>query len=142
MALTGLDSVKPIRDYFAERQIELSDFEPDDALVKVAAGAAGPRAPKLMRRGQQEFLIYHPHSTADDDQHTRPDDSRTAALTMDLRGATGSYAVEWYRATDGLAQAGEAVSGGDWRELVAPWKGHDCIVRLVVLEPTPARNEH
>lgn len=130
-ALTGLDSVKPIRDYFADRQIELSDFEPNDALVRDAAGAAGNRTPKLMSRSQQEFLIYHPNASADDDQHTRPDDSRSAALSVNLRGASGTYAVEWYRAADGVAQAGQPIAGGDWRELVAPWKGQDAIVRLL-----------
>jgi hypothetical protein len=129
-ALTGLDSVKPIRDYFEQRRIELSDFEPHDALVKDAAGAVGVRAPKLMSRGEQEFLIYHPHA-AEDDQHARPLDSRVATVAIDLRNATGSFAVEWYRAADGVAQAGEPVSGGDWRELVAPWQGHDCVVRIL-----------
>ena len=42
-ALTGLDSVRPIRDYFEQRRIELSDFEPNDALVKGAREAAGVR---------------------------------------------------------------------------------------------------
>lgn len=31
--LTGLDSVRFIRDYFASREIELSGFEPDHSLV-------------------------------------------------------------------------------------------------------------
>jgi len=45
--------------------------------------------------------------------------------------ATGWYAVEWYRAADGAAQAAAPVAGGAWRELVSPWKGHDGVVRLV-----------
>lgn len=128
--LTGLDSVRPIRDYFEQRRIELSDFEPNDALVKGAGEATRVRAPKLMRRGTREFLIYHPHA-AEDGQHARPVDSQAAALAVDLRNTTGIFAVEWYRAADGAAQAGEPISGGDWRELVAPWKGHDCVVRLL-----------
>ncbi|MBM3335503.1 hypothetical protein FJY63_12655, partial [Candidatus Sumerlaeota bacterium] len=132
-ALTGLDSVRPIRDYFEQRRIELSDFDPNDALVKGARDAAGVRAPKLMNRGRQEFLIYHPHA-ADDGQHASPQDSQTAALVVDLRNATGLYSVEWYRAADGAAQAGDQISGGDWRNLVAPWKGRDCVVRLLALE--------
>lgn len=128
-ALKGLDSVKPICEYFIKRQIELSDFEPNDALVKDVAGAAGIRAPRLMSRGKQEFLIYHPH-VAEDGQHARPRDAQTVAVAVDLRKATGTYAVEWYRAADGIAQASEPISGGGWRQLTALWKGHDCIVQL------------
>ena len=111
-------------------ELELSDFDPHDALVKDARGAEGIRAPKLMHRGRKEFLIYHPHA-AEDAQHARPIDATAAALVIDLRNAAGSYAVEWYRASDGAAQTGAPVRGGDWRELVAPWTGHDCVVRLV-----------
>jgi len=129
LALTGLDSVRPIRDYFAARQLELADFQPNDAMVKDATGASGVRAPKLMSRGQDEFLIYHPHA-AEDAQHARPRDSTAAALSVDLRGTTASYSVEWYRAADGQARAGQSVPGGDWRALAAPWSGADVVVRL------------
>lgn len=134
-ALTGLDSVKAIHDFFQQRRIELSDFEPSDALVRDAHGAAGIRAPKLMSRGRKEFLIYHPHA-AEDDQHARPDDTSAAGLNVDLRNTSGMYSIEWYRAADGVAQQGAPISGGEWRELVAPWKGNDCVVRLVQLEST------
>jgi hypothetical protein len=137
-ALTGLDSVKPIRDYFEKRQIELSDFVPNDALVKDAAGATGVRAPKLMSRGQTEILIYHPHAAADQ-QHARPLETQTVALLVDLRKMPGRFSVEWYRAEDGLSKIGEPVKGGEWRELVAPWKGYDCVVRL--LADTPETKE-
>lgn len=128
-ALTGLDSVRPIRDFFVQRQIELSDFEPNDALVKDAAGATAVRAPKLMSRGREEFLIYHPHAAADE-QHARPHDSTAAALSVDLRGTSGSYTIEWYRAADGQVRADPPIAGGDWRELAAPWIGADVVVRL------------
>jgi hypothetical protein len=133
-ALTGLDSVVYIRDYFEKRAIDLALFEPDHALVKDRAGAEGARVPKLMRRGRVEFLIYHPHA-AEDGQRARPIDSQAAALAVDLRNTAGTFAVEWYRAADGASQAGDSISGGDWRNLVAPWKGHDCVVRLLALEP-------
>lgn len=132
-ALTGLDSVKPIRDYFATRRIELSEFNPCDALVKDAAGARGIRAPKMIARGKEEFLIYHPHA-AEDDQRARPRETQTAAVVVDLRGAKGMFAVEWYRAADGVVHAGRTITGGDWRQLTAPWQGHDCVVRLRLQE--------
>ena len=57
--LAGLDSVRPIRDYFEVRNIELSDFEPDHNLITNPNGAADVAARKLMRQGQDEFL-YRP----------------------------------------------------------------------------------
>jgi len=133
--LTGLDSVKAIRDYFEQRHIELSDFEPDDALVKDAAGATGASAPKLTRRRHAEFLIYHPDAApALDAQHTQPAADKPAGLVVDLSAAGGEFSVEWMRAADGVVQAGEPVSGGGQRPLVAPWKGQDCVVRLLQRE--------
>jgi hypothetical protein len=129
-ALRGLDSVRHIRDYFEKRAIELSDFEPDHALASDLDGGTGVRAPKLMRRGQKEFLIYHPNA-ADDGKEAKVDAARTARLRLDLRGAAGRFAVEWYRAEDGKSQAGGEVSGGDWRELIAPWTSADVVVRLL-----------
>jgi len=82
-----------------------------------------------MRRGHDEFLIYHPNAAANG-RDAQVDATKAARLKVDLRAAQGTFTVEWYRATDGVAQAGEAVSGGDWRDLNSPWKGHDCVVRL------------
>ena len=130
-ALDGLDSVKFIRDYFAARHIELSDFEPNDALVKDADGATGARAPKLAHRAHTEWLIYHPHASADDDQHTRPAAGRAARLAVDLRTVRGEFTIEWFRAADGETKAGSEISGGAWRDLTAPWPGADVVVRLL-----------
>ena len=129
--LTGLDSVKHIRDYFESRHIELSDFRPDDALVKDAGGATGARAPKLTRRGQAEFLIYHPHAAADD-QHTRPIADKAAGVIVDLGAASGTFAVEWFRADNRASQTDANITGGQSHTLHAPWKGVDCIVRLML----------
>jgi hypothetical protein len=127
--LTGLDSVRPIRDYFAVRKIELSNFEPDHALASDGNGVKGVRAPKLMRRGWDEFLVYHPNA-ADDGQNARPDAIRKARIKLDLKAAKGTFAVEWYRAEDGTAHDGGTVKGGQVVELVAPWAGHDVVLRL------------
>lgn len=127
--LTGLDSVLFIRDYFTQRGIELSDFEPDHALVKDSDGAEGIRSPKLMRRGHQEFLIYHPNAAADG-KDARVDVVKTPGVVVDLSAASGRFAVEWYRVTDGTAQLGGIIGAGKLRTLRSPWHGEDCVVRL------------
>lgn len=129
-ALTGLDSVRRIRDYFDSRRIELSDFTPDDALVEDADGAKGVRAPKLTRRKHDEFLIYHPNAAADG-QQARPAADRTASAIVDLGTSSIIYSVEWLRADTGATQAGAAITGGGKHTLRAPWSGVDCVLRLV-----------
>lgn len=128
--LRGLDSTPHIRNFFAERGIDLSDFEPDQKLVRDEAETHATRFPKLMRRDRREFLIYHPNA-ADDGREARVDDTRTPSVTLDLRTAEGRFAVEWYRACDGAAQAGESVEGGKQQALISPWRGHDCVVWLI-----------
>ena len=132
-ALTGLDSVRPIRDYFEQRRIELSDFEPNDALVKDADGARGARAPKLTRRAQTEYLIYHPHVAADD-QQTRPIADKKAGVIVDMTAAHGRFTVEWFRADNGDSRAGAEINGGQAHTLRAPWPGVDCVLRLRLVE--------
>jgi hypothetical protein len=136
--LTGLDSVRFIRDYFEQRAIDLGDFKPAHALVADAnANAAdnasdrqAPGTPRLMRRGDDELLIYHPHAAAGE-QAAQVDATQAARIRLDLRSVQGSFSVEWYRADDGQSQNGEEVMAGEWRELTAPWIGTDVVVRLV-----------
>lgn len=128
-ALTGLDSVRPIRDYFESRGIALSDFEPEHKLVGDADGAKDARAPRLMRRGLVEFLIYHPNA-ASDGQDAQVDATRAARLRVDLSQARGRFAVEWYRAEDGKAEEGGSIDGGKAVELAAPWPGADVVLRI------------
>lgn len=127
--LTGLDSVRFIRDYFAGREIELSGFEPDQSLVSDPDGGQDARAPKLMRRAYEEFLVYHPNAAADG-REAKPQSKRMARLRLDLRQAVGPLTAEWYRAEDGMAQRGEHVAGGKEVALTAPWPGHDVVLRL------------
>jgi hypothetical protein len=128
--LVGLDCVRFIRDYFSTRGLELSDFEPSQDLVTDAAGGTGGRAPRLMRRGQAEFLVYHPHATSDD-RHARVQPEKAAQFHIDLRQAQGTFAVEWYRAADGVAQNGAPVEGGKETEFTSCWPGYDVVLRLV-----------
>src|SRR5262245_7220396 len=128
--LVGLDSVSFLRDYFLKRRIDLPDFEPDHLLASDLDGAKDVRAPKLMRRGQDEFLVYHPNAAADG-KEAKVDVARRARLRLDLRGAAGRFAVEWYRAEDGIAHGGGTVEGGAQRDLTSPWKGADVVLRLL-----------
>jgi hypothetical protein len=129
--LTGLDSVRAIRDYFGQRKIDLGEFEPDHALARnSAASSHEARAPRLMRRGRDELLVYHPHAAADE-QAAQVDDTSAARLQLDLREFPGSFSVEWYHADDGAMQDGESIRGGEWGEFAAPWSGTDVVLRLV-----------
>jgi hypothetical protein len=128
--LVGLDSVRYIRDYFTTRRIELPDFQPDRGLLTDLDGRAGAQAPKLMRRGYEEFLIYHPNA-ASDGKESKVDASGQARLRLDLRAAVGRFSVEWYRAEDGAAHDGGTVDGGRETQFVAPWAGQDVVLRLV-----------
>lgn len=129
-ALTGLDSVRVIRDYFAERRIELVDFTPAPALVRDADGRVAADSPALMRRGGDDFLIYHPNSTSAG-RTAQADPARAARLWLDLSAVPGRLEVEWLRPHDGASARGAAVEGGRRIELVSPWLGYDAVARLV-----------
>jgi hypothetical protein len=58
------------------------------------------------------------------------DAARAARLQIDLRKAAGTFAVEWYRAEDGASRDGGLIEAGGKRELTAPWRGADVVVRL------------
>ena len=126
--LTGLDSVPYLKAYFVDRKLDLSAFEPADGLAVDLDGRDGTRRPKVTRRGTQEFLIYHPNAAAD--SYRAKVQNGTARLRLDLTRAPGRFDVEWFRALDGVAQAGQPVDGGAPVELAAPWPGQDVVVRL------------
>jgi hypothetical protein len=127
--LVGLDSVRHIRDYFIARNIELSDFEPDHGLVTDLDGRTGIQSPKVMRRGTDEYLIYHPNAAADG-KEARVDVSRKVRLRLDLRVAHGLLSTEWYRTEDGTAYDGGIIQAGKEIELTSPWIGHDVLLHL------------
>jgi hypothetical protein len=128
--LTGLDSVRFIRDFFDQRGIDLGLFQPVHGLAEVPAVKSDVQSPRVMRRSNQEFLIYHPHAAADG-QGAQVNSAGTAQLRLDLRAAEGKFSVEWYRAADGHSQFGADVTAGDWCHLTAPWSGADVVVRLL-----------
>ena len=63
--LVGLDSVRHIPAYLKDRALDLSRFRPNDRRVSDPDGRQGKRRPKLMERGTDEFLVYHPNAAAD-----------------------------------------------------------------------------
>jgi hypothetical protein len=128
--LVGLDSVRHIPAYLEERALDLGRFRPNDRRVEDPDGRRGKRRPKLMERGTDEFLVYHPNAAADGFS-AEVDSTRTARLRIDLTDAPGVFRVEWYRALDGVAQDAGELDGGAPRELVAAWKGQDVVLRLL-----------
>ncbi|HEY2416072.1 MAG TPA: DUF5060 domain-containing protein [Pirellulaceae bacterium] len=128
--LIGLGSVHPIRNFFEQRAIDLGQFEPDHTLAQAVAAQSDAQSPRVMRRGWQEFLIYHPHASADE-QAAQVNTAATAQIRLDLRAAEGKFSVEWYRAADGHSQTDADVTAGNWCNLTAPWPGADVILRLL-----------
>ena len=128
--LTGLDSVPYINSYFKDRQIDLTFFEPDDSLVSDGDGRNDTRRPELMRRGDDEFIIYHPNAK-EIERFADVDPAITPVVVIDLSDIPGVFSVEWYRPSDGGSQLGADIIGNDVRELTAPWQGSDVVLRLV-----------
>lgn len=128
--LTGLDSVRVIRDYFATRAIDLAEFSAAPDLVRDADGRVAVDAPKLMRRGGDEFLADHPNS-ASAGRTAQADATRAARLSLDLSTAPGQFEVEWLRPHDGVSARGAPVEGGRRIELTSPWIGYDAVVRII-----------
>ena len=135
---TGLDSVPYVWKYFKDRNIDMGLFQPDPGLMSdYRPGASLYNAAEfmeVMRRGGNEFIVYHPNYSAADagGPGSTPDTTVAAGMHLDLRSYPGTYQVEWYRPHDGLAQTGGTVSGGAVRDFTAPWVGYDAVMRLVL----------
>ncbi|MBZ0298025.1 MAG: LamG domain-containing protein, partial [Anaerolineae bacterium] len=137
-ALSGLDSVIYIRQFFEERGISLVQFTPDKQLVRDLNGENDIRRPQATVRGDlEEAIIYHPNAvTSRARAAVHPD--QPARMTVDLSAAPNMFDVEWYRAADGLAQTGERLAGGAVREVTSPWVGYDVVLHLIKREALPA----
>lgn len=67
--LVGLDTVKPIRDFFTSKNLDLADFSADDNCARLTNPASyGPQADNGPSRVQcihndiQAFILYHPNA--------------------------------------------------------------------------------
>jgi hypothetical protein len=89
-----------------------------------------------MRRGTEEFLIYHPNAAPGSAPGPRGtstatvNPAETASMKIDLTSAQVAYRVEWYRPHDGVVKSGGIVQGGVQRDFAAPWRGYDVVLRL------------
>lgn len=128
--LYGLDSIPYVWPYFRDRKIDLAYFQPDDTLVQDLDGRVGELRAQATHRGKDEFLIYHPNASAAGPE-SAVDARKTVKMRVNLSSAPGRFEVEWFRPHDGISQTGTAIQGGAYRELSAPWMGHDVVLRLV-----------
>ena len=151
--LVGLDDIVYVREFFARRNIDLGLFTPDDGAVTVIPTpkpeAHGPSRAQCTRRNHQEYLIYLPcardgelagsRTGGTDQQKSRGscsvDQQKTPGVRLDLREASGTFRVEWFRAADGTSLQGPSLEGGDFRTVTSPWRGADVVVRLLKDEP-------
>lgn len=128
--LVGLDSMPFLAGYLRDRNLDLGLFEANDGGVDDLDGRTGRLRPKLTRRGRSEFLVYHPNALADG-KAARVDMTRTARMRLDLADAPGTFRVEWFRAYDGVSAVGDLLEGGGARDVMAPWKGEDVVLRVL-----------
>lgn len=127
--LVGLDSIPYLARYLTDRKLDLARFQPNDARVSDLDGRSEKLRPKLMERGKDEFVIYHPNA-ASAGKTAKADRTKTARMRVDLTSAPGPFQIEWFRAYDGVAQTAGSVEGGAAREFSAPWPGQDVVLRL------------
>ncbi len=150
--LVGLDSVRAIRDFFGDRQIDLGPFSPAAQRILVADDWPAARRPLALQRTEAEpgrteaepgraaaeLLVYHPHA-AEDGRQARPADG-PAVVHLDLTDLPGNWSVQWYRCEDGLAASGDLIAGGQTQQLTAPWSGHDVVLWLTASPTTGQPN--
>ncbi|HYR91037.1 MAG TPA: fibronectin type III domain-containing protein [Terriglobia bacterium] len=133
--LHGLDSTAYIWPYLQSRNIDLSLFQPNDNLVTAWAMRPGDVwRPKLMRRGNEEFLVYDPHAFSEGPA-ADVDQTRVASMTIDFTSVSNNFVVEWYRPYDGVTQNSGSVQGGTSRTFIAPWQGYDVVLRIIKSDP-------
>lgn len=139
----GLDSVRYIGPYLAAKQIDMANYTPNDSLALDIDGATGTRRTQAANRGTTSYLVYHPNSATAGiitNGYALTLKATPAKIRLNLSAAgTGTYDVEWFRATDGLTVAGAAITGGGFRDLTAPWSGVDVVLRVTstVTPPPP-----
>jgi hypothetical protein len=128
--LVGLDGVKYINPYFSHRKIDMGAFRPADELAAVAGGGSTASRDRVQvaRRGNAEFLCYHPNS-AGSGAAVHASVAR-AQFTLNLSDVDGLFSVEWFRCQDGVSAPGGNVAGRAEVTLSAPWEGHDVVCRL------------
>ena len=126
---TGLNSVKYIAPYLNSKKIDLAQWQEADSLATDINRTTGDRRPQAMRSGTSEYLIYHPNASSAGSNPSL-NKKKTARIQLNLTAASGTFNVEWFRASDGLTQSGGTINGGASRDFTAPWKGQDVVLYL------------
>lgn len=124
----GLDSVRYIAPYLDSRHIDVAQWRPADGLVTDLDGGTGVLGPHAMRKGTSGFLAYDPDAASAGPTPTLL--TTPARLRVNLRGAPGTFHVQWFRASDGATLPGGTVEGGAPRLFTAPWPGQDVVLYL------------
>lgn len=127
--LVGLNSIPVLKQFFADREIELWRFEPDDGIAASPDGRSGCRRIKATHRGSIEYLLYAPDA-ASCGAAAALGATRAPRLLINLTESHGRYHVEWFRTVDGQTKEGRDVKGGRILQLTSPWRGQDVVLRL------------
>ncbi len=125
--LRGLHSVRHIGEFFDRRIESPALFRPDGTLAVDSDGRKNDGYIKASRRGQEEFIVYHPNAFRAGTGAVR-DENATVGITVDLRAPGCMFDAEWYRAADGAVEKAGSIDGGTRTVLRAPWKGADVVL--------------
>ncbi|VAW59967.1 hypothetical protein MNBD_GAMMA11-878, partial [hydrothermal vent metagenome] len=91
--LVGLDTVKPIRDFFTSKNIDLADYSADDSCAKLTnpanyapQGDSGPSRVQCIHNDIQAFILYHPNALSPNESGTG---EKTSSSIHDIASVTG-----------------------------------------------------
>jgi len=134
--MSGLNGATHIGRFFKDQDIDLSGFYPDHEFVLDLGHRANNGYLKLMRKGNEKFLIYHPNAQTKGID-AKPDAGRTVRFSVNLEGIHKTYSVLWVHPGNGeYAEAGK-IEGNRIVEFTAPWPGTDAVLFLNDLNPEP-----
>ena len=129
-AYTGLHSVKYIRPYFEDRNIDLALFSDADHLVKDMGSRRGSNRPQAAINGNFEIMVYHPNSSRGKGDAI-PDAGVYARIILKLNQIDSNFKSEWFSAVDAKTSPGGLIKGNQTVLMTSPWPGEDVVLRLV-----------
>ena len=127
--MKGLNSMKYISIFFKNHNIDLSGFIPDHEFVIDIDKRLYNGYLKLMRKGNEEFVIYDPNAQIKG-INASPQIARTVQFTIDFSGLNKTYSGIWYRPDSGECLETAKINGTKKIEFTAPWQGVDAILFL------------
>lgn len=135
---TGTDHIKYINPFFNSRGIDMGLFKEDDAAVSNPADSKAEHRVQLARRGNAEFIMYHPNNVGSGGDVN----AGSSKPKMVVNLPAGNFSVEWYNPRSGGKSTAGTVAGGSKVTFTAPFTG-DAVLRLLngsappPPEPTP-----